>query len=81
MHLALGSEYGLALQLEVFNMIGDTVPREFMLAVAAKMMGYTMQGFYGIFNARLKRGLGQEMWVTMRVTGSGPLREAFGLPI
>jgi len=81
MHMALGAEYGLALQVEVFNMAGDTIPRDFMLAVAAKMMEYTIRGFYGIFNARLKRGPGEEMWVTMRVRGLGPLREALGLPI
>ncbi|MCJ1455487.1 hypothetical protein MMC28_005842 [Mycoblastus sanguinarius] len=78
MHEPLGTEMGLALQVEVFSMDGSPVSREFMLAVATTMMGYTMRGFHGIFNARLSRGTGTQrttLWVTMRITGLAALRE------
>lgn len=71
MHMPLGvdgNDMGLGLQLEVFNMYGP-VSRELMLAIVSTMMGYTMRGFTGVFNARLSRGPGTAIWVTLRVTG------------
>ena len=82
MHMPLGSDgnnMGLGLQLEVFNMYGP-VQRELMLAIASTMMGYTMRGFTGVFNARLSRGPGTAIWVTLRVTGLAALRDALAEP-
>lgn len=74
-HMSLGPEYGLALQLEVFNMGGGPITREFLLIVAGEMMHYTMHGFCGVFNARLSRGPGSDTtWITLMITGRSALR-------
>ena len=70
-----GNDMGVGLQLEVFNMDGP-VPRELMLAIASMMMGYIMRGFTGVFNARLSRGPGTAIWVTLRATGLAALQGA-----
>ena len=63
--------------LELFNASGGAagIPREFILALANAMVGYTERGFCGMFNARIiNRGNegggpseGLKLWITFRI--------------
>ncbi|KAL8687359.1 MAG: hypothetical protein Q9218_006444 [Villophora microphyllina] len=75
--MALGDEMTgipLTLVLEVFNFDGP-VPRQLVKEVAAAMMGYTLRGFYGTFNAWLSQGPGRDgYWITLTIQGLEDLR-------
>ncbi len=50
------------------------VPREFIIALANAMVGYTERGFCGMFNARVSSrgvggglGAGAKLWITLRI--------------
>lgn len=67
------------LSLELFDASGGAggIPREFILALASAMVGYTERGFCGMFNARVSsRGdavggasAGVKLWITFRIVG------------
>lgn len=62
--------YGQPLDLifEVFN-LDAPVTREIVHTVAVYMMGVTLKGLCGIFNARLGRMAGETFWIILRVKG------------
>lgn len=60
----------------MFNASGGTsgVPREFLIALANAMVGYTERGFCGMFNARVSSRVGGggsseglKLWITFRI--------------
>jgi hypothetical protein len=57
------------LRMEMFNVAGSAVSRDFVLQVADVMAAYVARGFCGLFNARVRTPGGVVVWVTMTVDG------------